>query len=304
MSQSHSQNTELRNLINASFPQNEREYKKMLQKLRLCVMLNGIDSDDMLSPMTNRGVTWKILMGVNKVDFDLYSKCCTIKQNDMWWQIYNDHDRTFRGDRLYEHRQGPSKIIRVVNALCNLLDEHGIRYIQGMNVLAGMFICVMPELDSFCCLGRLILNIIPSYYGKDGNISGTHEGAKLMVQCLEIIDPTLYEHLRKNEFHHEFILRCFVSLSTCTKPLKEALILWDYYFACGVHNVVYVTLAQLLFCRRTLIKSESPANLLMDFPDLEARKLIKLANIISLQIPHDLKTKIERHTTISSNTIK
>ncbi|EDR22780.1 cell division control protein, putative [Entamoeba dispar SAW760] len=270
-------------------------YINQIQKMRKAVMTHDMPTDDQCEKISTRGKVWKILLGIYKIDSFEY--CDSGKTDDAKWEnIFKDYSRTFRHDDIYEQRKCSDKIVRLLNHVCAAIGSEDVTYLQGMNLIAGMFLAVMPELDSYYCTKKMILQLLPTYYGKNGKYYGVWWGCKLVFDCMKYIDPVLYSHFYSSRSNPIVLMPCFNGLSSNTSPLNEALILWDYYFAKGCFNVVYITLAQLVSCRKILFQVSNPSAILKDFPSLQAKKLILLAESFSQAIPSDLQKLVKQHT--------
>lgn len=63
--------------------------------------------------------------------------------------------------------------------------KYDFTYVQGMNVIAGPFLYVMPELDSFACFCKLVTYHCPRYVSP--NLIGVHDACSLLDECLKIV---------------------------------------------------------------------------------------------------------------------
>ena len=52
-----------------------------------------------------------------------------------------------------------------------------IIYVQGLNVICGVFLYVMPELDAFACLSKFVKELVPLYFSP--RIVGAYAGLKV-----------------------------------------------------------------------------------------------------------------------------
>jgi cell cycle arrest protein BUB2 len=121
-------------------------------------------------------------------------------------------------------------------------------YVQGMNVLLGPFLFIMPELDSYYCCLTLLSDHIPSYIRK--NLEGVHRGIQLVDKCLRILDPKLYSYIiSKVQDLRIFSVRYVLTLMANVQPLKEAIKLWDGILAFGVHISIVVFCCYLVNLR-------------------------------------------------------
>lgn len=162
-------------------------------------------------------------------------------------KIRDDSFRTFRGDEDFWKRVEEEDMIRVLNAIA---VDFG--YVQGMNVLLGPFLYIMPELDSFFCLNTLLAQHCPKYVSK--NIDGIHRACALFDQLLEILDPELRAHIMSklpslSVFSMPYIMTLFANM----QPLSEVLKLWDAIFAFGIHFVLFLLASHLMLMRDNLL---------------------------------------------------
>jgi cell cycle arrest protein BUB2 len=125
-------------------------------------------------------------------------------------------------------------------------------YVQGMNVLLGPFLYIMPELDSYYCCWTLFSEHIPSYVRK--NLEGVHQGITLVGKCLKVFDLKLHTHLmNKVQDLRIFSLRYILTLMANVQPLKEVIRLWDGIFAFGAHLSIVVFCCYLINLREEIL---------------------------------------------------
>ena len=72
--------------------------------------------------------------------------------------------------------------------------------------------------------------------------------------------------------------------------------LWDFYFAWGVHLNVLGVVAQLMLMRGKLLDSENPGRELRTLPQLRARKIVSLVVGFVGRIRADLWAELVGHT--------
>jgi cell cycle arrest protein BUB2 len=60
--------------------------------------------------------------------------------------------------------------------------------LQGMNVLCGLFLFVMPEMDAFFSFNTLLTRHCPGYI--TANLDGVHVGCDLVDRCLALVGHT------------------------------------------------------------------------------------------------------------------
>jgi hypothetical protein len=91
-----------------------------------------------------------------------------------------------------------------------MLTRDAVQYVQGMNAICGALLYVMPELDAFNCIAKLVEGMY-LYFQPD--IRGVHAGLRVRALCIRVLmkekvmekileysDPELYAHLRANKF--------------------------------------------------------------------------------------------------------
>lgn len=77
------------------------------------------------------------------------------------------------------HLLGYTKVsICIMNVVENN-SSFRFSYVQGMNVMFGMFLYVMPELDSFYSASLFISNHCPLYV--QPSLEGVHCGSKVLL---------------------------------------------------------------------------------------------------------------------------
>ena len=106
-----------------------------------------------------------------------------------------------------------------------------------------------------------------------------------------------------------------LTLSACTPPLPEVLILWDFLLAYGPHLNILCVVAQLLLMRDDLLAAQryflflpinninssnlktnnSPMKLLRTFPPLQSKHIIKIAVSLVKRIPQPLFDQLVNH---------
>ena len=147
-----------------------------------------------------RGRLWKAILGVpcdfkhydgllkrashaELVFHPLYSSRLTwglsrgkLKENIM--QIDRDITRTFKGSRFVTTDQ-LSRLKRVLSAY--QVDFPEEPYIQGMNSMAAVVLCLMPELDAYFCYRKIIQSHVPTYFCRATRDRSGMQGANVGV---------------------------------------------------------------------------------------------------------------------------
>lgn len=171
-------------------------------------------------------------------------------------------------------------IARVCTAFDRKFAGDDWQYCQGMNVYAGVFLYIMPELDAFNAFSLFCTQAIPLYWR--ANHIGVEAGCHLIDKLLASIDPDLYTHLASGTPSLTAILYafpCVKTMSATVAPLHEAVRLWDTLLAMGPAASLYCVVAQLVLMRDRLIGLETPKTLLdyRKWPPLQAGPVAELA---------------------------
>lgn len=169
-------------------------------------------------------------------------------------------------------------------------------YVQGMNVLAAPFLYISrSESQAFELFYTFLTRDCPTYV--QPTLAGVHTGLLLVDICLELIDPTLYDHLRSKFLTAElYAFASVLTFSAGTPPLSELLVLWDFMFAYGCHLNILFVIAQLTLIREQLLESPSPMALLRSFPPLKSKEIIKLGVSFVARLPDEVYGLLSRHT--------
>lgn len=153
----------------------------------------------------------------------------------------------------------------------------------------------MPEPDAFECFCTLILKYLPRYY--TNNVEGAYDGLHLVPFCLNEVDPVLFAHLTKCDFHYETLLEFVLSLGSSNPPLEETLKLWDFLFAFGFQMVPLIPVAYLVRDRAKLL-AKRPMAVLYNSRDvtLDARVICDLMCLFAKSLPAGLWELLIHHT--------
>jgi cell cycle arrest protein BUB2 len=171
-------------------------------------------------------------------------------------------------------------------------------YLQGMNVLAAPFLYASrSEPQAYTLLHTLLTIHLPSYITP--SMTGVHRGLSLLERLLEILDPTLSQHFAsKHLYPTTYAFASILTLSACTPPLPEVLVLWDFYFAWGVHLNILGVIAQLYLMRDKLLASDSPVRDLRSLGPLRARNVIELVVSFVPRVGDNLWKELVNHTNL------
>jgi len=248
-----------------------------------------------------RARAWKVLLGVRAMDKKKYLELIGKGEHAKYGpKIKNDTFRTFKNCKEFEDVVPEARIVRVLNAFVHSYEQDEFTYVQGMNVIAGVLLYVMPELDAFHCFNALIAKHISAYMSK--NLDGVAEGCTLLEECLRALDPQLASFLI-DKMHAQTRVYAFapiMTLSACCPPLDSIVQLWDIYFAAGVHLNVMFYASQLMLLRYELMDENNDLARQYisgrDFPKMDAGRLIAVAIPFLLKLDKTLVARLEKHT--------
>lgn len=107
----------------------------------------------------------------------------------------------------------------------------------------------------------------------------------------------LVSHLDPQRLYEFYLISILavLTLSACTPPLPEVLILWDFLLAYGPHLNILCVVAQLIMMRDDLLAAQSPMKLLRTFPPLQSKTVIKIAVSLVKRIPQPLFEQLVNH---------
>ena len=85
-------------------------------------------------------------------------------------------------------------------------------------------------------------------------MDGVHKGVALVERCLAIMDMKLSAYLLSKDAKAQvYAFASVLTLSACTPPLSEVLLLWDFLFAYGSHLNILCICSQLVLMREDLL---------------------------------------------------
>jgi hypothetical protein len=204
--------------------------------------------------------------------------------------IRDDSFRTFRTDLTFSNLVPEQALIRVCNAFDNQYGPYEWKYCQGMNVYAGMFLFVMPELDAYNCFVTYCTKHIP-FYWKSNHI-GVEAGCALLDRILQLVDRPLYDKLTNLVPQLYAILYAFSfvkTMSASATPLSEVVKLWDLQLAMGSYFNLCCVAAQIIELRDQIMNSSFPKSILdyRTWPKLDAISIGSKALLIFKQVLSD-----------------
>ena len=93
-------------------------------------------------------------------------------------QIDRDITRTFKGSSFVTTDQ-LSRLKRVLTAYH--VEFEGAPYIQGLNSMAAVVLCLMPEVDAYFCYREIIQYYVPTYFCRASDGRSGMQGANVGV---------------------------------------------------------------------------------------------------------------------------
>jgi len=206
--------------------------------------------------------------------------------------IRNDVFRTFPKLEIFDLESQKRKMTRILHAVSH---KSNFKYTQGQNILLAPFLLCMNEVDAFHSYHRLSVEMVPTYWmeqssknpEKSKSYLGVNAACRIADKILRVVDPNLHKALMANYkekinpispterwFHTQFTFRHMQTLSLCTKPLEQVVLLLDVVFAMGIQYHVLIYVAQLMSLREKLMQKGTNLNDFLrqdNFPDVNAR---------------------------------
>ncbi|KAF9981428.1 hypothetical protein BGZ75_007296 [Mortierella antarctica] len=277
-----------------------------LHELRQLILAYGIPEEPSTPGSRTTGPSirsrcWKLLLEVHHISAQEYVSLVKQGKPEEYGKIRNDTFRTLATDRKFLDVVVEESLIRVLCAFAwstqaTSLQETGVSftYVQGMNVLAAPFLYTMSEMEAFYSYSNFLKFCCPLYV--QPTLQGVHCGIKLLERCLCMIDVELYDYLKSKKLSAElYAFPSVLTICACTPPLDQAMQLWDFLLAWGIHLNIICIIAQLHLNRKNLMSHASPMKLLRIFPDLDADKIIRETIRMVKLLPDDLYDLLVRH---------
>jgi len=250
--------------------ENNREIAdETLDEIRLYILRNGcqdeaweekikleqahLGEDDIKD--TVRGKIWKLLLGVSKLDAEVYIEVVETQEKAFDYHlIRKDSKRTCLTHSGYKDRVPEKVLVRLLNTYC--LHDQCPGYVQAMNCCAGALLYAMPELDAYHCFHKLCVQLCPTYWNKEYSIVGAYAGALLVHDCIKVCDEELFSSL---ELIHPwtYAFPAVTSLYTVAPPLDELVKLWDFIFSFGIHVIILCVTAQVINERNLVFEPDA-----------------------------------------------
>jgi len=278
-----------------------------LSRLRELVLLKGFPPETqeerrrLDDAITLRGRVWKILLRVRKTHPNKYEELINKGPSPCDDVIVLDASRTLNNETEFRERVTNEKLIRVLNAWQHYLNKRGHQesYIQGVNCYTAPFLYVMPELDAFHCLCKLMKWHCPLYLkAGTNNMPGVYKGVTLFGEILAEMDPEISRYLQsKNMIPETYAFSTVHGMNISLSPYTEWLQLWDVALCLGVHLHLMFAVARVLLIREQLFKAEHPNDYLghKRWPALQARTVINVGMQIVRCLPENLYTSVLYH---------
>ncbi|KAG0252974.1 hypothetical protein BG011_006626 [Mortierella polycephala] len=286
----------------------EEAISASLQELRQLILAYGIPDEKATTSISQkvkrpsiRSRCWKLLLEVHHVSAQEYVSLVKRGKPEEYDKIRNDTFRTLATDRKFRDAVVEESLIRVLcafswNTQATSVQDTGVSftYVQGMNVLAAPFLYAMTEMEAFYAYSNFIKYCCPLYV--QPTLQGVHCGIKLLEECLCKIDVELYNDLKAKKLSAElYAFPSILTICACTPPLDQAMQLWDFLLAWGIHLNIICIIAQLHLIRDELMSHASPMKLLRIFPDLDADKIIHETIRMVKLLPDELYDLLVRH---------
>jgi cell cycle arrest protein BUB2 len=263
-----------------------------------------------------RARAWKAVLGAGRGDVAQYAELVARGEHGTWgYKIANDAFRTFKADAAFALRVPEARLVRVLNAFAHACEDE-LRYVQGLNVLAGVLLFVMPELDAFGCLLQLARERVPAYL--QPNLDGVHQGCELLRECVRRLDPQLADFMGRlpaDEGRPEIWgFAPVLTLCACCPPLSEVLRVWDVLLAAGPHLGVVLYAAHVVSLRDDIMRYRGEGKSAReglfsvksclsgrDFPPIHADRLLAIAVPLLLKLAgdKDFFRRLELHTQVA-----
>lgn len=153
--------------------------------------------------LNKRPTIWKLyLLNSDTLKAQLYKDLVRMGPSRQFDKIHNDIHRTFRHDTRYHAKVTDTALIRVLNTFVwQHADVTTFSYVQGLNVIAGVLLYVMSELDASYLLNVIITRCAPKYF--QPQLDGVHAAVTLVEQVIKHCDPALYAHLLNTNMRPE-----------------------------------------------------------------------------------------------------
>eukprot|EP01028_Stygiella_incarcerata_P001649 TRINITY_DN12949_c0_g1_i1.p1 TRINITY_DN12949_c0_g1~~TRINITY_DN12949_c0_g1_i1.p1 ORF type:complete len:335 (-),score=93.33 TRINITY_DN12949_c0_g1_i1:254-1258(-) len=249
-----------------------------------------------------RGRLWMLFLRVDSVSVDKYHSLVKKGPSESDQVIIaDDVRRTFSSDANFHKIVDKNRITRCLHAIVHAAKEEGdesglpMCYYQGENVIAGMLLSVMPEVDAFFSLSRFLKVFIPTYFS--ANNIGAVAGCALVREVLKTADPIVSEYLQTSgAVAMQYAFAALLSFSANAKPLDEVAQLWDVYMAYGFHLNIFVVVGRILATKDSFMNDKYPnPGLALQETALDASSAIETALALLQKCPPRLLNDCIHH---------
>lgn len=275
----------------------------LLSQLRYLILVDGLGVPEGYDTCPYRCYVWSVLLRVKPAAPRDYATLVEQGPPAVYAKIRHDTVRTLPKDLKFQKKVPEAALIRLLSSYAWVhhfthktppgVPPEG--YVQGMNVLAAPFLyACRSEPQAFALFERVVGRCMPLYIKP--TLDGVHTGLALVDLCLKLIDREVYDFLQSKLLKAEiYAFALVLTLSACTPPLSEVLVLWDFLFAYGVHMNILFVVAQLVLARNAILELNQPMSVLRLFPLLNARDIIKLAVSFVAQLPEEVYKWVVQH---------
>jgi len=130
------------------------------------------------------------------------------------------HHILFRGNN--QDTQAAMRRVLTAYALHNMT----VGYCQGMNVLCGLLLLLMPEEEAFFLLKTIVERVLPAYFGQ--GLTGLTNDQSVIEAMIQDRAPELIEHLSEIGLPmHVVTTRWLLCIFITAMPSEGALRIWD-----------------------------------------------------------------------------
>ena len=220
------------------------------------LVLNGI-------PVTYRAKVWAECSGASALRTPGYYDDLVKNGTDdpvIVGQIAMDINRTLTDNVFFRDGPGVTKLNEVLIAYSR--RNPSIGYCQGMNLIAGSLLLIMPTAeDAFWLLTSMIENILPANY-YDDSLLASRADQQVLRQYVSQILPRLSNHLDSLNIELEaFTFQWFLSVFTGCLCAEALFRVWDVVLCTndGSTFLFQVALALLSLNEKALLECKTPA---------------------------------------------
>ncbi|CAL5976374.1 Rab-GTPase-TBC_domain-containing protein [Hexamita inflata] len=257
---------------------------EQLSQLRKLAINQGV-------PHKLRSLCWKLFLQLPEIDVDQYVQLVHRGPCEFADKIQKDTHRTFTNNLLFTEQVNESSLIRVLNATIWFRE---CRYVQGMNVIAGVLLYVLDEPEAFFAL-QSVINRTSSYL-KPG-IAGTSNGCKIVDKLLFRLDPELSNKFKQQKLSANlFAFPEIMTFQASKPPLDKVLRYWDAFLGGGFGLNILVVVFALIRNRELLLLTENVNETLkMEEEHVDVEGLFEVLKEKCKDLTEDEIEEIEKH---------